>query len=574
LALALALSIPFVTALGVQAQVNDEINAGLQFSFAPPGAKSLAMGGAFVGLADDATAAFANPAGLLWLPQPEVSIEARRSTFTTQYPNGGSLTGTPTGCVGPVWRAPESPNNCQDVGGDGAIISPYDADTSGVAYLSYVHLFKKKRADAGTDAPPAEEREYNSRWRLALFRHELANFSARINSAEGAFLTVNQGRNNDIPTRIRLTPIQGGLDLAIDGYGVALARTLSEKKNLWGGLSLTYYDFSLEAETRRYLGFQCASNDRPSCSNQMGSTNAARPEPAAALFTPANEDDRHLQSGNDNDLAVTLGLLWKTKNDKFSVGAVYRQGPSFDFNYEFLTARRIPGHPGNATATPSAEDVGVVLGPYDPNIGPNNYESALSGSASFDVPDVTSLGFTYKPVTPLTFSFEFARVGYSSLEPKGNIQANNIAFACRNRTTREQAPNMGPDCPQTSESLANYKIDDADELRLGIEYEIDLGIGRPAINLRAGAWEDPDHQLRYDDPAGDVPPEQRTGNARRLVPRYPPGEDVTHLTLGVGVVSGQRFQIDLAADLSDRSDVYSLSTVFRWGGSKGEGVLP
>ncbi|MGB5341528.1 MAG: hypothetical protein WBP67_05500, partial [Thermoanaerobaculia bacterium] len=33
----------------------------LQFNFADPGARSLGFGGAFVGLADDATAAFANP---------------------------------------------------------------------------------------------------------------------------------------------------------------------------------------------------------------------------------------------------------------------------------------------------------------------------------------------------------------------------------------------------------------------------------------------------------------------------------------------------------------------------------
>lgn len=36
-----------------------------QFSFSNPGARSLGFGGAFVALADDATASFANPAGLV-----------------------------------------------------------------------------------------------------------------------------------------------------------------------------------------------------------------------------------------------------------------------------------------------------------------------------------------------------------------------------------------------------------------------------------------------------------------------------------------------------------------------------
>ena len=48
----------------------------IEFDFSNPGARSLAMGGAFVGLADDATAAYANPAGLTALLQPEVSLEA------------------------------------------------------------------------------------------------------------------------------------------------------------------------------------------------------------------------------------------------------------------------------------------------------------------------------------------------------------------------------------------------------------------------------------------------------------------------------------------------------------------
>ncbi len=44
----------------------------LQFSFSDPGARSMGLGGAFVALADDATAAFANPAGLVQLLRPEV----------------------------------------------------------------------------------------------------------------------------------------------------------------------------------------------------------------------------------------------------------------------------------------------------------------------------------------------------------------------------------------------------------------------------------------------------------------------------------------------------------------------
>ena len=42
-----------------------------------PGARSLGLGGAFVAVADDATAAWANPSGLMQLVRPEITLEGR-----------------------------------------------------------------------------------------------------------------------------------------------------------------------------------------------------------------------------------------------------------------------------------------------------------------------------------------------------------------------------------------------------------------------------------------------------------------------------------------------------------------
>lgn len=75
-------------ALPLAAQNTDiESLSGLQFNFGNPGARSLGMGGAFLGLADDASAAEANPAGLTILRKPEVSVEVRnfqeKQVFTT-----------------------------------------------------------------------------------------------------------------------------------------------------------------------------------------------------------------------------------------------------------------------------------------------------------------------------------------------------------------------------------------------------------------------------------------------------------------------------------------------------------
>ena len=118
------------------------------------------MGSAFSGLADDATAAFANPAGLIWLTRSEVSIEGRHRTYTTRYPFSGSASGSPTG-FGIDTR-------------DSVEFRNFDSDVAGVSFLSYAHVF-------------GAQRPWLSRFRFAFHRHELATYEARL-ASEGAFI--------------------------------------------------------------------------------------------------------------------------------------------------------------------------------------------------------------------------------------------------------------------------------------------------------------------------------------------------------------------------------------------------
>jgi long-subunit fatty acid transport protein len=61
------------------AQVESALLSKITFNLTNPGGKSLAMGGAFTAIADDATAAVANPAGLGLLSSVEVGISGKRS---------------------------------------------------------------------------------------------------------------------------------------------------------------------------------------------------------------------------------------------------------------------------------------------------------------------------------------------------------------------------------------------------------------------------------------------------------------------------------------------------------------
>ncbi len=62
--------------------------SSIPFQFFPPGARSLAMGATFVGIADDATAAASNPAGLVILTRPEASAHGRLTRFSNTASGG------------------------------------------------------------------------------------------------------------------------------------------------------------------------------------------------------------------------------------------------------------------------------------------------------------------------------------------------------------------------------------------------------------------------------------------------------------------------------------------------------
>jgi long-chain fatty acid transport protein len=68
-----------------------------EFTFSSPGARSMGFAGAFVPVADDATAAFANPAGLVQLMRPELSLELRLRGALESDEEGNSTLGAVSG---------------------------------------------------------------------------------------------------------------------------------------------------------------------------------------------------------------------------------------------------------------------------------------------------------------------------------------------------------------------------------------------------------------------------------------------------------------------------------------------
>jgi len=177
--------------------VAQEAPPALEFSFSNPGARSMGLGGAFVALADDATAAFANPAGLVQLVRPEISLELRRREYSTPYTEGGRAVGIDTV--------------------DGLRTSFSNETTSGLSFLSFVY--------PGT------------KWSLALYRHQLADFSVST-EINGLFGDVPEGRVRRYEDQRTVT------ELDVVGTGLSGAYQVSDKLSL--GFGLSYFSGRVE----------------------------------------------------------------------------------------------------------------------------------------------------------------------------------------------------------------------------------------------------------------------------------------------------------------------------------------
>jgi len=193
-----ALVLLLLSSLGVVPALAQE-DSGLvgaipvRFSLVPPGARSLAMGGAFVGFADDATAAWTNPAGLTSLARTEVAIEGRRTETPSESLELSVVEGTGA-----------DPRRTR--------LEIEDSSVDSLSFVSWTY--------------PREQ------WTAGVFYHRLADQSLRGTGGGGfvggeAFSSVS------------------AFDLGISGAGASLAVRLSDAVSL--GLTLVEYEIALDS---------------------------------------------------------------------------------------------------------------------------------------------------------------------------------------------------------------------------------------------------------------------------------------------------------------------------------------
>jgi len=264
-------------------QGTEDVNAG-QFDFSLPGARSLAMGGSFVALADDATSAYSNPAGLIQLGRPEISAEFRDWDFESTAIDRGHAFGQPT-----------------QLGLDtvpGLVPKSFPSRKSGVSFASIVY-------------PKAK-------WALGVFFHQFPKFATN-REIQGAFFNC-QGGFLDAGTQPfcqRLVEDTGGIDrvqpkeqqirIGLRSAGATLSIRLREGLSL--GVSGLYYAFTMDSTNRVY-----STADK------------------ADWYASKNPDRLDLvstQKGDDHAFALNGGFRWSL-GDWVLAGA-YRQGPAFHY---------------------------------------------------------------------------------------------------------------------------------------------------------------------------------------------------------------------------------------------------
>lgn len=156
---------------------NTETFGGFEFNFNNPGARALGMGGAFISVADDATAVVSNPAGLVILQRPEISAEVKFTKFTNSI---RAFTNTPAEGLAGLTRSRD-----------------FDDSVTTPSFFSFVY--------------PTE------RLVVAVFVRELVNFKSGFET-DGAFL----------PNRIRLFPVKSDLEVTALNFGAGVGINLSK----------------------------------------------------------------------------------------------------------------------------------------------------------------------------------------------------------------------------------------------------------------------------------------------------------------------------------------------------------
>ncbi|HYI12711.1 MAG TPA: outer membrane protein transport protein [Thermoanaerobaculia bacterium] len=344
-----------VLALPAAAQnVDIEALSGLQFNFGNPGARSLGMGGAFLGLADDASAAEANPAGLTILRKPEVSIEVRnyleQQLFTT------------TGTFPEMVRTPFTYHSDRAVITFASAVFPIKNFTLGAYFHEPLNNQGGGIVDITEDPITGDVLgRPNFFMPTEVVGDEIQYVGTPISEQECE--NRREQMNNPFAClEFRLDPFVSVLQLRQRTFGLAGGWQVHPKFSVGG--SVRHQRFQEVAGTLRL------------------DPNTGQLKQLLYQST-ADIENGNLEIKEETDITFSVGFKW-APTDKISVGGVYKKGPEFAAPLLYADAS-------------------------------NDFELQVAADVKFHVPDVAGIGVSVRPIPTLTINFDAVHVKYSNL---------------------------------------------------------------------------------------------------------------------------------------------------------------
>lgn len=308
--------------IGTARAITDEdIFKNSRFNFGNPGARALAMGGAFIAIADDATAAQANPARLPSLTKPQVFLEFRRR----QTADSGHQTGI-------VRTIPSDPSNEGQV----SISNGVSQGTESTPSLASFAWPLKKYHDLA----------------VAFSVQEILNLDSRTSNAVHFVPTFDLTNISPPHTPARFGST-GDIKAGLQTLGVSAGFRLTSRISLGGSLVLAR--LGVRSEVNGFF------------SDPKGYFQGSYPPTPTTPFpiVTTRIDDSDLALGGSLGVFVDLG-------SRFSLGAVYKKDPRLQLHEtvtDLSTDPRILGaRPKGTLATsfdvPDVEGVGLAFIPF------------------------------------------------------------------------------------------------------------------------------------------------------------------------------------------------------------------
>lgn len=409
----------------------------------PPGARALGLAGAFSAVADDATAAEANPAGQVQLTAPEFSLHVRHSDNDLDFYDAEA-------------RNPDIFNRALGRPAlTGRLINNFSDSATNISFASFVYPWE--------------------RFVFSAFYADNADISARA--------PVDR---LDVPEFVDTYTSENTLTGELDGFGLSIAYRVNDFVSL--GLTVKQTELRVDALDQ-------AEFDDIRDFEFLFDEIIMRPDLSPADYAAAIDDNVVVGNrviGEDDDITVTAGLLLNPAG-RWSASLVYKQGGSYDIPTEGFLFQRLGCVETGTDATPLCE---IGLQGFDELFPELNSSRVSTIPNTIELPDSLTAGFAWRSEDyTWLVSFDANYFSYSDLTP---TRGRTLGFEFPVDGSPIELLVVRPD-ESVGSVTADFTVNDVEEI--DDDFTFHFGAEKVFVfdnaflnvfSLRAGAFTSPD----------------------------------------------------------------------------------